>query len=380
MSFTRLKVQLRRFQLRFRQPLLRFVFCDSRGFFDDGAPVGRLARQDHPDAALLDDRVRIGPEPHSHEKFLHVAQPRSAPIDQVLALARTIQPPPDYHLARLHLRRRFRGALFLGDERSRRALRNNGFYNFWSGGRLGFGLARDNNICRFRFHFRCHYRVCVSALINQHNCIGSTVRCCRCVEICRLNICVIEIRRNNRDSVAARVLLIHSRQNKFAGLGQLRVFESDDHFRHAHRRPLCGTCEDAIGHALRAQGLVALLAQHPRDRVHNIGFAAAIWPDDARQASAAERDMRLFQERFKAQDFYFPQFKQDNPFEFALRAHSRTEMRNPLPRLEEHIDKNLEGRLIVALPPGARMAVRKKNLALRSPRRKQSSQIFRRYI
>ncbi len=125
---------------------------------------------------------------------------------------------------------------------------------------------------------------------------------------------------------------------------------------------------------------MALFAQHPGDRVHDIGLAAAIWPDNARKACAAERDMRLFQERLEAQDFYFPQFKQDNPFEFALRARSRTEMRNPLPRLEEHIDKNLEGRVTVALPPGARMAVRNKNLALSGERRKQSSQIFRRYI
>ena len=51
-----------------------------------------------------------------------------------------------------------------------------------------------------------------------------------------------------------------------------------------HRRPLGRAVENAVGHALGAQRLVALLAQHPGDGVHDIGFAAAVGPDDAASA------------------------------------------------------------------------------------------------
>jgi hypothetical protein len=59
---------------------------------------------------------------------------------------------------------------------------------------------------------------------------------------------------------------------------------------------------------------VALLAQNPRNGVHNIGLAAAIGTDDAGEAAAAEGNLRLFAKRFEANELDFAQFKQDFPF------------------------------------------------------------------
>jgi hypothetical protein len=59
---------------------------------------------------------------------------------------------------------------------------------------------------------------------------------------------------------------------------------------------------------------MALLAQHPGNGVHDIGLAAAIGADDAREPASAERNIRLFAERFESNQLDFAQFKQDLPF------------------------------------------------------------------
>ena len=53
------KIDLRGFELRFRQAPLGLVHRDAGGFFDDGAAVHRLRVQDLADAALLDDGVAV---------------------------------------------------------------------------------------------------------------------------------------------------------------------------------------------------------------------------------------------------------------------------------------------------------------------------------
>src|SRR5712675_2132853 len=83
---------------------------------------------------------------------------------------------------------------------------------------------------------------------------------------------------------------------------------------------------------------MALLAQDPGNSVHNIGFAAAVGSNNASQAAAAERDLRLFAERFEAYQLDFSQFEQDFPF-YGLRrralGRSKTQMsrqrRVPIP-------------------------------------------------
>src|SRR5258708_4857569 len=100
------QIHLRRFQFRLGQPLLRLEFRHARGFFDNRPPLQRLRRQYQTDAPLLDDGVGIRPQPYAHEHFLNVPQPRHAPVDQIFALPRTVQPPANHPLARLHCQNR----------------------------------------------------------------------------------------------------------------------------------------------------------------------------------------------------------------------------------------------------------------------------------
>ena len=95
------QVQLGVFQTRFRQPLAGLELGDAGGLFDDGATVGRLAAENLSDAALLDDRVGLGPEPGAHEDVLNVAQPAKLSVQQILALAGAEQASRYSNLSRL---------------------------------------------------------------------------------------------------------------------------------------------------------------------------------------------------------------------------------------------------------------------------------------
>ena len=112
---------------------------------------------------------------------------------------------------------------------------------------------------------------------------------------------------------------------------------------------------------------MALLAQDPGNGVHNVGFPAAVGPDDARQPAPAEGDLGLLTERFEAHQFDFAQFEQDFPFMASAvvrwvvpnyRSIGRDGFRF-LGRVRA-ATKSLKGRLAVAQPPGATMAVTEK--------------------
>src|SRR6202171_4513123 len=109
---------------------------------------------------------------------------------------------------------------------------------------------------------------------------------------------------------------------------------------------------------------MALLAPDPGDGVHNIGLTAAVRPNDASQPAAAEGDLGLLTERFEAYQLDFAQFKHDFPFMVS------TGVRWVVPNYSSFgrdvfrflgrvrsATKSLKGRLAVAQPPGARMAV-----------------------
>ena len=112
---------------------------------------------------------------------------------------------------------------------------------------------------------------------------------------------------------------------------------------------------------------MALLAQDPGNGVHNVGFTAAVGPDDARQPAPAEGDLGLLTERFEAHQFDFAQFEQGFPFM------ASTVVRWVVPNYKSigrdgfrflgrvrAATKSLKGRLAVAQPPGATMAVTEK--------------------
>ncbi len=81
------------------QTLAGLELGDAGGFFDDVATVGGLAAQDLPDAALLDERIRLRSEAGTHEDVLDVAQAAELAVELVLALAGTEQAAGDDNLA-----------------------------------------------------------------------------------------------------------------------------------------------------------------------------------------------------------------------------------------------------------------------------------------
>ncbi len=111
---------------------------------------------------------------------------------------------------------------------------------------------------------------------------------------------------NKRDP-AVRGHFLRGVENFGDRFRQFRVHQRQRHFRQSQRRPLGRAVENAIGHALCAQLLMALFSEHPGDRVHHVRLAAAIRPHDARDSAAAERDRRLLEERFESQQLDFTQ-------------------------------------------------------------------------
>src|SRR6186713_671793 len=87
------EVLLRRFELQLRRAAAGAVLGDPRRFLDQLTPVGRSRGQDHPDLALLDDRVGLRAKARVHQQLVDVAQTAVLAVDQVLAFTRAIEPP-----------------------------------------------------------------------------------------------------------------------------------------------------------------------------------------------------------------------------------------------------------------------------------------------
>src|ERR1035437_5560243 len=73
-------------------PLPGAELGDPGGFLDEAAAIGRFCRKYLSDTALLNYRVMGTRESCSREKIGYVAEPASAAVQQVFALAREIQP------------------------------------------------------------------------------------------------------------------------------------------------------------------------------------------------------------------------------------------------------------------------------------------------
>ena len=86
-------------ELQLGGPAARLVLGDPGGFLDQLPAVGGTRAEDQPDLALLDDRVGLRAEAGVHQELVDVLQPADLAVDQVLALARSIQPPDHLDLA-----------------------------------------------------------------------------------------------------------------------------------------------------------------------------------------------------------------------------------------------------------------------------------------
>ena len=86
------QVLLRRFELELGGAAAALVFRDAGGFLDQLPAIGRPGAQNLADLALLDDRVALDANAGVHQQVLHVPQAAGLSVDQVLALARSVEP------------------------------------------------------------------------------------------------------------------------------------------------------------------------------------------------------------------------------------------------------------------------------------------------
>ena len=94
----RKQIRFRRFQLAQRFSLLRFVFGDPGGFFENRAPIFRTRAQDQIDLALLHDGVGAAADAGVGEQALDVLQPADRFVEQILGIAIAINAPGHAHL------------------------------------------------------------------------------------------------------------------------------------------------------------------------------------------------------------------------------------------------------------------------------------------
>ena len=85
------EVLLRRLQLQLRRPPPALVLGHTRGLFDQLPPIGGPGAEDLADLPLLDHRVALDADARIHQEILDVLETAGLAVDQVLALARSIE-------------------------------------------------------------------------------------------------------------------------------------------------------------------------------------------------------------------------------------------------------------------------------------------------
>ena len=90
----------------------------------------------------------------------------------------------------------------------------------------------------------------------------------------------------------------------------LRIDQRQRHLRHAGRLAVARAGEDDVLHLDAAQALGRLLAEHPRDRVRDVRLAAAVRPDDGRNAFTGELHLGAIAEGLEAENLYFFELEQ----------------------------------------------------------------------
>ncbi len=81
-----------------------------------------------------------------------------------------------------------------------------------------------------------------------------------------------------------RDLVVGDLDARRAQIFAVHFAERERHFAHAHRLAAVRAVENHVRHFAAAQRLGRLLAEHPADGIGDVGFAAAVWADDGRDA------------------------------------------------------------------------------------------------
>ena len=239
------EVLLRRLELQLRGAAAGLVLRDARGLLDQLTTIRRPRAEDHPDLALLDDRVGLGAEPGVHHQFVDVAQAAHLAVDQVFALAGPVQTTRDLDVAR---------------EGERNLL--------------------ERRVVDGHGHYRCHCR-------------------CRCRSNDRWSGRPSDRCRQDRP----RGTLSGSGTSE-AGVSALDGRPRQSRQAQAHLGGGAGLAgiaavEDDVFHLLAAQALGALLAEHPRNGVGDVALAAAVGADDGGDA-LVEGQLRAVGKRLEA--------------------------------------------------------------------------------
>ena len=90
-------------QLQLGPVLPPLELAQARCLLDELAPLLRLRREHRLDLALADDRVHRAPEPDVGEQLDEIGAAHLRPIDEVLALATSVQSPGDRDLGEVEL-------------------------------------------------------------------------------------------------------------------------------------------------------------------------------------------------------------------------------------------------------------------------------------
>ena len=194
-----------------------------------------------------------------HQQVVHVAQPADLSVDQIFALARSVQPPRDFHFARDRLDDRFRFG------RRQRLVRR--------------------EVVAARGAGRGHGRLRLMA-----GAVPVAVP--------------IPVSVAMRVAVAVAIAVAVRRSAAFerrAAHGLHEPAEPQTDFCGGRRLARVAAAEDDVFHLVAAQALGALLAHHPRNRVGDVALAAPVRPDDRRHA-LVEGELGPVGERFEAVD------------------------------------------------------------------------------
>lgn len=149
-------------------------------------------------------------------------------------------------------------------------------------------------------------------------------------------------------------------QYESRGISEFGVFHSDGDFREAHGRALDGAVKDAIGHALGAQGFVALFSEHPEmasttlDLPQPLGPTMQVVPEPLKVTMVrSQNDL--------ANDFDFPKLKQGFLF-VSLNAYKTLASNSPFQTVVAH-GGTISAMRDESLFPGRKAGVATKTLA-----------------
>ena len=241
------EVLLRRVELQLRRAPSRLVFRHARRFLDQLTPVGRPRAEDHPDLALLDDRVSLRPEARVHQQVVDIPQTARLAVNQVLALAGPVEPSRDLDLARDRLDDLLAVLMW----------------------RRVFGVLRRP--ARAARHRNRRALVDVAAAVPVGRLLAAVAI-----------MVVVGVERGTREM-------------------SQHPTEPQTHLRRGRRLARVAAVEDDVFHALAAQALGALFAHHPRDRVGDVALAAPVGADNRRHP-LVEGELGAVGERLESVD------------------------------------------------------------------------------